>query len=163
MRWIVALVIAAAVAAGAYFVLHGRADKPAPAPAPKIIDAAVEKPAPVAPAAPRAPALPPEEVEAKQAADERAQIENNASDLKLKPAEVKTAMAALETMQKARHQLFADLAAKKISVEEVSKQLAELRDQMNAAFVRDLGKERAAKLEALIRAAHGFEAAPPPQ
>lgn len=160
MRWIVALVIAAAVAVGAYFVLHGHADKPAPAP--KVIDAAVEKPvAPVAPAAPRPPALPAEEVEAKQQADERAQIESNAAELKLKPAEVKKALAALETMQKARHQLFADLAAKKISVEEVSKQLGDLTDQMNAAFVRDLGKERGEKLIQLIRVAHGYEPASP--
>jgi septal ring factor EnvC (AmiA/AmiB activator) len=160
MRLMVIAIVIAAVAIGGFIYWRSRDRGAPPAAAPK--DAAIAQPD-AAPQvrAPLPPALPAEEVTANQEAAERTQLEAHAKELKLAKRETTQILDALAAMQAGRRALFADLAARKRPIEEVSAKLRELRDEMNATFVKVLGKDRAAKLEEMIRASHGFEAASP--
>jgi hypothetical protein len=156
MRLVVVAIVVVGVAVGGFLYWRSRGQTTTP-PAPK--DAAIADAAPVV-RAPAQPPLPAAEVTAKQEDDERAQIQAAAMELSLAKDETTKALAALAIMQAARRELFADLAARKRPIEEVSTKLRELREAMHATFVKDLGKDRADKLQDRIRAAHGFEPAP---
>ena len=150
MRWVLGLVVAAAIGAAVFFLVHSDDST-------KKVDATSEKATPVVAKRPVEPPPPAAEVTDQQEQAERALIEEFARDQKLTTAETDKLLASLKAMQDGRRQLFADLKSKKISIEDLSARLREMRSTMNKNFENDLGKARSDQLIERMRIAHGGE------
>ena len=96
-----------------------------------------------------------QQVTEKQEQEERAQLAAIATELKLTTQQSDRLVSLLGEMQNGRRALFADLAARKLPVEQVSQHLRDLREAMHAAFAKEVGDEHAKTIRERMRVAHG--------
>jgi flagellar basal body-associated protein FliL len=96
-----------------------------------------------------------QQVTEKQEQDERARLVAIATELELTTQQSDRLVSLLGEMQNGRRALFADLAARKLPVEQVSQQLRDLREAMHAAFAKEVGDEHAKAIRERMRVAHG--------
>jgi hypothetical protein len=150
MRWLIGLVVVAAIGVAVFFAVRS-GDKPAKqADAPRNGSAVIATP-------PTKPPVPASEVSEHQERRERELIEAFARDQSLTTAETDKLLSSLRAMQDGRRALFADLKDRKILIEDLSARLRELRMTMNKNFENDLGKARSDELIDRLRIADGGE------
>ena len=151
-RMVVLVVSAGLVVAGILWWRSRDDDRTTPVAAGPDAAPAPTREAPPLPLSPEA-----RQVTGNQEQDERAQLEAIAAELKLSTQQSDRLVAILGDMQNGRRVLFADLAARKIPVEEVSAKLRDLREAMHASFAKEVGDEHAKAIRERMRVAHGGE------
>jgi hypothetical protein len=154
MRWLVGSVLVAALGGGAWWLVRAKGDDTTTITASAPRDPAIANVTPT----PSTPPPPGNAVSDKQEQDERTLIEEFSVEQKLPSGESAKLLASLKAMQDGRRQLFADLKDRKLSMEELSTSLRDLRATMNRSFERDLGRPRSDQLIDRIRIANGGEA-----
>jgi len=141
--WLVAIVVVVVIAIGAFAWQRHRAATPA-------------APVTATPTMPRIRVLPPapDQQTADHEQQEMADANTIAGDLRLADKDRAALLAALADLQLGRRALFADLAAKKITTEQVSSGLHDLRTKLRSDLVRDLGPDRAKQILDRMREDH---------
>ena len=139
--WLVGIVVVVVIAIGAFAWQRHRAATPAPS---------------VTATPPRVRVLPPapDQQTADHEQQETADANKIASDLQLVDHDRAALLAALADLQQGRRALFADLAAKKITTDQVSAGLHDLRTKLRSDLERDVGPDRAKQILDRMREDH---------